>query len=268
VKKYAAEDIRHALSDVDIEKSDVVMMHSSLLSLGRFVSSDSSNVPVAILSAIIKYLGADGTLIMPAFNFDFCKGVPFDRQRTPAKGMGVLAERLRRWPGARRSPHPMQSVVAIGKYAQEICQLDTPSAFSIGGPFHWLLEGNAKLLLFGCSLHAASFIHYAEERCAVPYRYWKAFQGEYIDLGKNEIRQYQMFVRYLDLNPVVKPERVQPQMLQQGTLKVTSLGGGRIYACSFSDYYETACNMLEEDPFCLLTNKDEVIQGLARKGIQ
>ncbi|HET6283285.1 MAG TPA: AAC(3) family N-acetyltransferase, partial [Polyangia bacterium] len=152
-------------------------MHASLLTLGRFDSSTATDVPRAIIAAILGHLGGEGTLVAPTFNFGFCRGAPFDRQNTPSEGMGNLAEAIRTASGAHFGAHPIQSVAAIGRHAAAICSRDTESAYGIDGPFHLMLTLQAKLLLFGVSLQPASLIHYAEERCNVPYRYWKTFTG-------------------------------------------------------------------------------------------
>lgn len=264
MKNYNANDIGIALKDVEIEKSDIVMMHSSPLSLGRF---DGKNMAQEIIAAILEYLGEDGTLITPAFNFDFCKGMAFDRQNSPSKNMGVLSETVRQLPNAERSVHPMQSVAAVGKLAKEICEKDTPSALSIGGSFDFLLKQNAKLLLFGANFNAASFAHYAEERLEVPYRFFKTFKSEYIDKGKSEIREYQMFVRDLELNPELTLLDLQAKMEGEGKVRRAKLGLGEIISCNFKDLYNSAYKMLEKDKFAFLKNKEEVLAKLEERSV-
>lgn len=258
MKTYGSEDILTALKDVGMKKGDTVLLHSSVMSLGRFSGVKTSDIPKKTVSVIHRYLGGDGTLVAPAFNYDFTKGKPFDRQGTSSDGMGVIAETIRTWPGAERSTHPLESITAIGKLAVEICEQDTPSSYGIGGPFHKMFEVNAKLLLYGVSMQPASFIHYAEERCEVPYRYWKAFKGLYIDRGKSEKKGYRMFVRDLELNPRLKLSILEKEMKTKGNIKQSRLGMGQISAFTFSDFHKTATSMLGKDPLCLLENRREV----------
>lgn len=261
MKSYNVNDIGVALNNVGIKKSDIVMMHSSPISLGRF---EGKNVASEIVDAIRQYLGEEGTLIAPAFNFDFCKGVAFNRQESPSKNMGVLSETIRILPDAERSIHPMQSITAVGKFATDICEKDTPTAFSEGGSFDRLLELNAKLLLFGVNFNAASFFHYAEEKLFVPYRYFKMFKGEYISNDSTEMREYQMFVRDLEINPQLSLLSLQSKMESEGKIRRAKLGMGEIIACNFKNLYESAYEMLEKDPFTFLRNKQEVMAGLEK----
>lgn len=261
MKNYNANDIGIALKNVGIKKSDLVMMQSSPLSLGRF---DGNNMAQEIVAAILEYLGEDGTLVTPAFNFDFCQGIAYDRQNSPSRNMSVLSEAVRQLPDAERSIHPMQSVAAVGKLAEEICEKDTPSAFSIGGSFDFLLKQNAKLLLFGANFNAASFVHYAEERLEIPYRFFKTFKSEYIDKGKSEIREYQMFVRKLELNPILNLLDLQAKMENDGKVRRAKLGLGEIISCDFKDLNDSAYKMLENDTFAFIKNKEEVEEQLEK----
>ena len=83
---------------------------------------------------------------MPTFNFGFCRGVPFDRQHTPAEKMGPLAEYVRLRAGSVRSPHAIQSVAAVGASSAAVCGTNPPSAFDEDGPFGEMLRSGAKLM--------------------------------------------------------------------------------------------------------------------------
>lgn len=251
-KNYTPEGVQTALIEIGIKPGDVVNIHSSFSAPGRFVSLDGSNPVKKLISVILEYLGEDGTLVAPAFNFDFCKGETFNRQQTRSKNMGIISETIRTWKGSQRSPHPMQSVAAIGKFAVDICQRDTPSAFGIGGSFDRMLELDAKLLLFGVSFDAASFAHYAGERLQVPYRHWKTFRAGYQDKNILQEREYKMFVRDLNLNPQFDETLLESRMKEQDKLKEVQLGSGKILSCTFLDLYNTETAMLKKDPFCFV----------------
>ena len=259
---YTADDIRRALGEAGISKGDTVNIHSSFLALGVFESSNRLNPAVQTISIILNYLGETGTLVAPAFNFGFCDGETFDRKETSSKEMGVMSEALRTWENAERSSHPMQSVTAVGRLAEHICMPDTESAFGIGSSFHRMLELDSKLLLYGVPFRAASFVHYVEERHAVPYRYWKTFQGKYIDNGVTNSRKYKMFVRDLELNPRIQVESLQDEMAGRGELRSAKLGMGNIYSCRFKDFFKTADEKLGYDSFYLIENREEVLKKL------
>ena len=265
MKNYTSEDIKKALRAVRIKKGDIVNMHSSFLTLGRFISPVKRNPVEETISTILDYLGEGGTLVAPAFNFEFCKGETFNRQETPSKNMGVISEAIRTWEGAKRSSHPMQSVSAIGKMAEYICEPDTVSAFSIGGSFDRMLELDAKILLYGVSFQAASFVHYSEEHLEVPYRFWKSFGAEYVDDDISETREYKMYVRDLDLNPQLQVNVLRQKMIEENNLKSASLGMGQIYSTDYVSFHESANRMIKEDAYYLVDNKEEVLANLKNR---
>lgn len=258
MKTYSRVEITAALAAVDINPGDVVLVHASLLTLGRFTDTADADAAGAITGTIREHLGADGTLVAPTFNFGFCRGQTYDRQHTPSEGMGNLAEAIRTAPGAFHGAHPIQSIAAVGRHAADICGRDTESAYGLGGPFDRMLQLGAKLLLFGVSLQPASLIHYAEERCAVPYRYWKSFAGPYTDAGHTEQRRYKMFVRDMDANPRLALRVLEDELARRHTIRVASLGAGRIRSCTFADFHQAATELLTDDPYTLLSNRDAV----------
>lgn len=252
MKSYSLDDVRNCLSDFDISSGDLVMVHSSLLGLGRIRDHKMSDAPRAIANCLLEHLGPQGTLVVPAFNFGFCRGEAFDRQQTPSDKMGLLSEVVRALPGAVRSRHPMQSIAACGPLAQEICDLDTPSAFDKGGSFDRLLQRNATLLLLGASFQAASVIHYAEQHVGVPYRYWKDFSAPYIDEGKPETKTYRMYVRDLDLDPQLIMTAIETELTARQQLQRKPLGAGTARSCSFQHLIDATSDRLVRDPNCLI----------------
>lgn len=266
MKTYTPTDLRRALAETGIAAGETVFVHASLLALGQLEGATGAEAPRRMVAEILAHLGPEGTLAVPAFNFGFCGGHPFDRRQTPSKDMGVLAETVRTWPAARRSSHPMQSVAAVGRFAAEVCEGDTPSSFSAGGAFDRLLALDARLLLLGVTLHPVSFIHYVEERQAVPYRYWKTFTAPYTEGNHTAPRSYQMYVRdkacelKLDLNRLAEPLR------RSGDLREAALGMGMVRTCPARAFVRAATRMLGDDPFALLADADIARAHYAGKG--
>lgn len=74
-----------------VNEGDTLLVHSSYKSFGEVDGG-----PETVVRALEAALGADGTLIMPTFNFDFNKGVPWDVRKTRSK-MGALTEIVPTW---------------------------------------------------------------------------------------------------------------------------------------------------------------------------
>lgn len=252
MKSYALEDLAACLRDLELGEGRRVLVHSALFPLGRVAGTPPAEWANAILEVLLDVLGKSGTLAAPTFTFAFCRGTTYDPRTSPSERMGVLSEAIRTRQGARRTPHPMQSLALIGPLAASVCAPDLPSAYQAGGPFDRLLEHEFDLLLLGASVQAASLVHLAEERVGVPYRYRKSFTAPYVHEGSANERTYKMYVRDLDLDPRLTLHPVQERLEAAGTWRSRRLGGGVVAACSCRDFVEASINLLRDDPWALV----------------
>lgn len=172
-------DLARDLRALGVPEGGVLMVHSSLSSLGRVLGGAP-----AVVRALLAALGPDGTLAMPAFSPEVSdparwagwslSGEELERARahvpafdpgTTPTTMGTIPETLRRWPGTVRGPHPQVSVCALGPRAAEIV---APHALEwgqgAGSPFERLAAMGASLLLLGVGFNRAALLHYAESR--------------------------------------------------------------------------------------------------------
>lgn len=259
-----------ALTAVGLKAGDGVLVHSALQFLGK-----PENGPATYLEALCRVVNLPfpaagfipdlskpvGTIVVPAFNFNFARGEPFDPQKTPSKGMGVFSELVRQQPGALRTSHPLQSLAALGAHAADLASRDTGGAFDPGSAFERLLELDFKLLLLGADVQAASIIHYSEQRLSVPYRYWKAFSAPVRTTHGWETRTYMMFVRDLDLDPRLVLQPVQNQLEEQGLWRSIPFNYGAIATCRLRDFTTAADHLLADDPWALVENPPDGAVG-------
>ncbi|MFC6380704.1 AAC(3) family N-acetyltransferase [Psychrobacter glacincola] len=183
-----------------VKEGDTLLIHSSIkgvfkkyLKLGIRLSAED------ILDSFISAVGESGTLLFPTFNYDFTKGVAFDINTTPSH-MGALTEAARNHPNAIRTGHPIHSFVVIGAQSNKFKDVNNFSSFGADSPLGLLHEMGGKIAVLNMPEKGSmTFYHYIEEMCEVDYRYHKVFTGSYIDsLGVIELRDYGMYVRYLD----------------------------------------------------------------------
>src|SRR3990172_1035513 len=104
----------HEFRILGLTQGDTLLVHSSYKSLGGVEGG-----PQTVIDALLEVLTPTGTLIMPNFNFDFCKGAPWDVRSTPSK-MGAITELVREDPRAKRVFHPIYSFAIIGKHAETL----------------------------------------------------------------------------------------------------------------------------------------------------
>src|SRR5512145_3308437 len=125
-------DLVNQFATCGLAAGQTVLVHSSLSRLGWVVGG-----AVDVLRALLTVLGSTGTLMMPTHTGDnsdpatWCNPpVPepswpitrqnrpaYDPARTPTRGMGVIPELFRTWPGVLRSAHPFVSFAAYGPQA-------------------------------------------------------------------------------------------------------------------------------------------------------
>lgn len=163
-----------------INPGDTVLLHSSLSSIGWVCGGAE-----AVVQALLDVLGPDGTLVVPTHSGDnsdparwASPPVPeawwttiqnttpaYDPRTSRTRRMGIIAETVRGWPGARRSAHPQTSFAAIGRNASFItadhaldCQLGEQS------PLARLEDVEARVLLLGVGYGVCTAFHLAEYR--------------------------------------------------------------------------------------------------------
>lgn len=259
--KYNVQDLPHRIEALGLEKGDVLLVHNSLFNFGMPSDCKLSDVPSAMYSALKAAIGDEGTMAVPTFNFDFCKGLPFNKQESPSKNMGVFSEYVRKLPQSKRSGHAMQSIAVVGPAADCILENDTESSFSPHGPFDKLKALNAKIVLLGADINAVSMVHWIEEKYEVPYRYWKTFTGPYVDDATHTEKSYKMFVRSLETNPVLKLHPIERELAKANKIKEAKIGAGSIKVFSMGDFVSVTEKLISENPYSLVSNHPEGIKN-------
>lgn len=252
MRTYRVEELEESLRGIGVRAGETVLVHTALFALGRMEGVETARHPERIYETLRGIVGPEGTIVVPAFNFDFCRAQTFHRQRTPSKNMGIFSEYVRTLPGAHRSSHPMQSLAAVGPLADRICRPDTSSAFDVRGSFAMLLEYNARQVFLGSGFVAASLVHYCEERVGVPYRFWKNFTGSYRDGDWESRRTYSLYARDLDKNPIVDPSPLGETLLASGQALRLRLGSGFVEGVRCREFVELGVETLRQNRRALI----------------
>jgi aminoglycoside 3-N-acetyltransferase len=162
------------LRGLGVRAGDHVVVHTALSSFGRVEGG-----PQALIGALLAVLGPEGTLMAPTMTWRSCylhtpdgaipRGVvAYDPATTPCDAdMGIVPPALLAWPGARRSPHPLMSVVAVGAQAAALTgehPIDDPLR-----PYRVLAGMGGRVLLLGVDHTRNTTVHAAEFLVGLPH---------------------------------------------------------------------------------------------------
>ena len=154
---------------------DILVVHSA------FKAISEGSKPRQVLDALKALVGDSGTIALPAIplfadapsgteriNADVSSLVlDYDPLTTPA-WTGVLPNELMKVPGARRSLHPLNAVVAWGPHADAMLAKnltgDRPTPCGPSSSWNYCREHGAKIAALGVDMaHSLTMIHVAED---------------------------------------------------------------------------------------------------------
>lgn len=252
------EDIVNELTRMGLKKNDVVMVHTSLKSMG-YVCGGAQTV----IEALIEIIGEDGAIMMPTQswkNLDPKDGVhwdadesdwqrirdnwpAYDKNITPTNTMGAVAEMFRQWPGSIRSDHPARSVCAYGKYADYLTRNhDLSNIFGEGSPIARLYELDGKVLLLGVGYDKNTSIHLADVRAEYPEKHNCTEYSAIKENGKRVWKKYDtLFVDGEDF------EEIGKAFEEKGSVSKGLIGEAEIRLMKQRDIVDYAVEWIEKN---------------------
>ena len=185
---------------MQINEGDIVYLASDLIKIILYFKIKKRLFdPNDLINSLLDVIGKNGTLIIPSFNWDFCKKKPYDiinsRAQTGSLANFVLKNRV----DFSRTTHPIYSFLVTGRYKETLISYNNVCGFNYDSPFDFFYKKNIKLVSLGTPpSESFSIIHYFEQKVNVEYRFVKKFKSKYKDKnGKNSLKTYSAFVRKL-----------------------------------------------------------------------
>ena len=183
--------------NIDIKSGDKVLVSSNLLKI--LISKRKSKnffSPDTILNELITKIGPDGTLLIPTYNWDFCKGKDFCYHKTLSLS-GSLGNFALKRNDFLRTQNPIYSFAVTGKDKDKLFNFKHKSCFGLDSPFGYLINSEGKNLFIDLDYKEGfTLCHVAEESVGVNYRYLKKFSGQCKNHdGRIENKEFSMYVR-------------------------------------------------------------------------
>ena len=184
-------------------RGGVLMVHARVSALGWVVGGTGT-----VILGLLDALGPDGTVMayagweddpydMAAWPDVWRRAYqaelpPFDPATAEAvHANGRLPERIRTWPGARRSRHPEAGMVALGPRATWL-SADHPwdDPYGAGSPLAKLVEADGQVLMLGAPLDTLTLLHHAEATARVAGKRRVVYRMPMLEDGRTVWREF------------------------------------------------------------------------------
>lgn len=160
-------DMIKTLTELSIQNGDIVLVHSSLKSIGHMEGGAE-----AVVESFLEAVGKDGTLVMPTLSQKDWEHIYETWNMDKPSDVGLITETFRKMPGVYRSDQATHSVAAYGKMADQITKEHTAyglrrgpfgdTAFCRSSPWQKMYEADAKIVFLGVSMKYNTMKHLAE----------------------------------------------------------------------------------------------------------
>ena len=143
-------EIAQGLRTLGLTTGDIVLLHSSLASMGHVEGGAE-----AVVDAFLDVLGPEGTLVVPIFE----------------PGLGIITEVVKARQGAVCSIHPWACVAAVGRDAEELCRehWKAPLAHTENTPYMRIADKGGYVCLLGVDQDRSTTLHTVEALLRLPY---------------------------------------------------------------------------------------------------
>jgi len=247
-------DLINGLKKLGLKEGDIVLVHSSLTSLG-YVEGGADTV----IDALIEIVGEKGTVLMPAYptkgyEGDWTTNTLFDPKNDPSQ-TGRITEVFRLRKEALRSLHPTHSVAAIGSQADYLIKEHEKSQTRCGknSPFYKLIGLDGYILALGSRFGQITSFHVIEDladkfpikvykKGLVPMRYLNEKGIERISIQK--INDSMVFRTRIDVNSK-KEREIYNYSLKRGVVKTGKIGNATCHLIKARDLEDILEELLE-----------------------
>ncbi len=204
-----------------------ILLHSDIFRVGIMDAiKDRQSICLDYEGVIQEVLG-DQTVLIPTFNYDFCRDGIYDVKNSPSQ-VGALTDHYRRRYSRWRTRTPVFNFCVVNNKKFSLQEVE--NCFGVESTFAELVQQDGWIAFLGASLSSITFLHHVEELNDVSYRFHKVFDGVIVD---EDIRKpVKLVYRVRPLNPpdavVYDWTRLEADLEKQGILKRFALGNSSL----------------------------------------
>ena len=192
--KFTTEELVDVMKKMGMGPGSNVFIHCKWDEMYNYQGNETD-----LIDAILKVIGPEGTLIMPAFPLKR-KNKPFSIKKS-VTAAGMLAETFRKYPGVLRSANCQHSVCALGKEAEYLTSEHHlgDNCWDEKSPYYKLASINTLVFSIGLrKYYIGTMVHCVEGTLMKSIPYYRSFFKEnksehlYIDYDGN-LQQYMAY---------------------------------------------------------------------------
>tara|TARA_B100001248_G_C27399780_1_gene469176 strand:- start:2059 stop:2835 length:777 start_codon:yes stop_codon:yes gene_type:complete len=186
-----------------IKKNSKVMLHSNVAGIYQFQTVQNKNfAKKKFLNLLIKLIGNNGELIIPAYNYDFTKNKVFYLDRINSQ-VGELSNFFLKNFKNTRTLNPVFSHAILKNNVSKKFFYDPADCLGKNSFFNYIHRENFKIVGFCTPLSAMTFVLYVECLNKVRHRFYKKFTSKIIKNKKKIILTINYFVakKNIDCSP-------------------------------------------------------------------
>ena len=237
VRPVTRSELVQSLRTLGVLPGSILMVHTRMSAIGWVVGGAD-----VVVMTLLDVLGPEGTLMAyagwdenpwqldswpEAWQQAYLEELPpFDPMVMESdREVGRIPERIRTWPGAKRSSHPEASMVAIGARAEWIVDpqpWDFP--YGPGSPLARLVESGGQVLMLGAPLDTITLLHHAEHLAESPRKRFVHRQMPVLEDGRSVWRTYK------DIDTSAHGAFPYEEVLGPGVDPFTAIGRGAVEA--------------------------------------
>ena len=195
------KELRKLLDKLGVKKQSNIMIHSNSAGLLQFVKKKYGYD--LFFKILTERTGSKGSLVVPTYNYDFTKGIPFNKGKSKSQVGDFTNYLLNKYP-KKRTNEPIFSHLVFGKLFNKLNNCKIDEVFGKNSFFASIEKYRFKILCFCCSPAQITFLHYIEKKLNVTYRFDKNFYGSIKIKKKNKPLKLKYYVGKKSFNYSLK----------------------------------------------------------------